>query len=184
MKTTKVENILCILLAASIGGMSAAALAEGIPCATGDVAKYGTTVKSIPGVPDEGVTSTGATNEGVDAINMISLADIKRNQTIINSDLERTSGKIKKYCSGFFSNEADCSYAKKEFLDAFAWAYNIKAPINCKYSSMVSAKTQKAIAVNPIGFLKKSRFDCGTNNQQLCCYKCIKTGFVGESAGW
>ena len=184
MKTIKAANTLGILLAASIGGISAAALAEGIPCATGDAAKYGTTVKSITGIPDEGVTSTGAINEGVDAVHMISLADIKRNQMMTNSDLERTSGKIKKYCSGFFFNQEDCSYARKEFLDVFAWAYNTKTPINCKYTSMVSGKTQKAIVSNPIGFLKESRFDCGTNNQQLCCANCLKTGFVGESAGW
>jgi hypothetical protein len=170
-----------------IGGMLLLAPVNAAPiaCATGDLAKYGTTVKSIPGVPDQGVTSSGGINEGVDAVNMISLADIKRNQMMMNSDLERTSGKIKLYCSsGIMGNESDCSYAKKEFLDAFAWAYNSKTPIDCKYTKMVSEKTQNAVMANPIKFLKKSRFDCGSNNKQLCCADCIKTGFVSESAGW
>jgi len=175
----------CLALLLAVAGYAHPTFAAPIACATGDLAKYGTTVKSIPGVPDHGVTSTGEINEGNSSVHMISLATIKRNQAMINSELERTSGKIKVYCSGgLMGNEADCSYSKKEFLDIFAWAYNTETPIDCKYTKLVSHKTQSAIAANPISYLKRSRFDCGSNGDQLCCANCLKTGFASESAGW
>ena len=179
------KKINFLLLSLAVVGFACPTFAAPIACAKGDLAKYGTTVKSIPGVPDSDLSSTGATIESGDAVHMTSVADIKRNQAMINSDLERTSEKIKSYCSGgIMGDEKDCSYAKKEFLDAFAWAYNSKTPIDCKYTKLVSEKTQSSIAANPIKFLKESRFDCGSKNDQLCCATCLKTGFVSESAGW
>lgn len=164
---------------------TAPAAAAPIECATGDLARYGTTVKSIPGVPDSGVTSTGEIIEAVDAINLITLADIKKNQLLINSSLERGFSDIKLYCKGgLMGNKQDCKSAKRKFLDTFAWAYNTKTPIDCKYSSIVSEKTQNKITANPIQFLKISRFGCGQNRDQLCCTKCLVGGSVSDSAGW
>jgi hypothetical protein len=163
-------------------------LASPIPCATGDLVKYGTLVqkpawvRNDMGVPDSAISSKGELIEGVDATHLTSVADIKREQQIVNLSLDHPLGKIKLYCStGSLGNRQDCERGKKEFLDALAWAYNSKAPIDCKYLKNVSVQTGQKILENPIQFLDKSRFGCGKNGDQLCCASCIKTGFASES---
>ncbi len=170
---------------------SAPTYAAPIACVTGDLAKYGTTIKAPSCdknswasicAPDSAVSSTGETLEGVDTIHLLSLADIKQNQSNINQGFFSALSKINTYCvSGMLGNAASCARGKKEFLDALAWAYNTKSPIDCKYLANVSEETQEKIVENPIQFLQKSRFDCGINGEQLCCSSCLETGFESES---
>ena len=167
------------------------ASASPIKCATGDLAKYGTTVKApqLPesrraigqSVPDSGVALDGSINEG-GSVQQITLADVKAEQSRTNTNFENALRDISLYCTtGIMGNKKDCARGKKEFLDILAWSYNSKTPIDCKYLKKVSSKTQEKIIKDPIQFLKKSRFSCGSSGDELCCVSCLYTGSRSDS---
>ena len=126
------------------------AQAQTLPCST---KKPGTTIETLPdGTKVQTKVTWGRTQ----------------------NEIKRYYSDIKIYCtSGSMGNKKDCSIAKKNFLDAVAWAYNSKGKIPCQFTDIIGTVTAEKIQSNSLLFLKESRFTCGG---QLCCQDCLHYG--------